>query len=319
MDFGTLGLRHLRLVRAVVEEGTLTAAASRLALSQPALSHQLRDVEERLGVALFERRGRSLVLTEAGGRVLDSARIVLDEVARAEADLAALAAGRSGTLRVTAQCYTTYHWLPPVLGGFREAWPLVDVEIAAEASKRPGAALRDRAADVALVATASGFDDLDLVELFEDEVVAIVPADHAWAGRSHVEPEAFDGAHVFVWHDCTERDCVLSLVAEAGAAPGRITPVPLSTEGAIGMVRAGLGLTAMARWAAEPYLQRGGLAAVPVTEAGVRRRWYAATRAGAEPAYVRAFVEALRQHGPHVGAIGGDRLAGLPTLSAPEA
>ena len=319
MDFGTLDLRHLRLVRAVVEEGTLPAAASRLALSQPALSHQLRDVEDRLGVALFERRGRSLVLTEAGGRVLDSARIVLDEVARAEADLAALAAGRSGTLRVTAQCYTTYHWLPPVLAGFREAWPLVDVEIAAEAATRPGAALRDRAADVALVATQAGFDDLDLAELFEDEVVAIVPEAHTWAGQAHVEPADFDGEHVFVWHDCTERDCVLTLVAEAGAAPGRVTPMPLSTEGAVGMVRAGLGVTAMARWAAEPYLQRGGLAAVPVTASGIRRRWYAATRAGAEPAYVQAFVEALREHGPRVGAAGGDGLSGVPELAAPGA
>ena len=316
MDFGTLDLRHLRLVRAVVEEGTLTAAADRLALSQPALSHQLRDVEDRLGIALFERRGRSLVLTEAGGRVLDSARIVLDEVARAEADLAALAAGRSGTLRVTAQCYTTYHWLPPVLGAFREAWPLVDVEIAAGASERPGASLRDRAADVALVATTAGFDDLHLIELFEDEVVAIVPESHAWAGLPFVEPAAFDGEHVFVWHDRIEHDTVLMLVTEAGATPGRITPVPLSTEGAIGMVRAGLGITAMARWAADPYLRQGGLAAVPVTGTGVRRGWYAATRAGAEPTYVRAFVEALREHGPCVSAIGSAPVLSPPTASS---
>jgi len=156
---------------------------------------------------------------------------------------------------------------------------------------------------VALVAAPSDFDDLDLIELFEDEVVAVVPDDHAWVRQPFVEPTAFDGEHVFVWHDCVERDCLIMLMAEAGATPGRVTPVPLSTEGAVGLVRAGLGVTAMARWAADPYLRQGGLAAVPVTRTGVRRRWYAATRAGAEPAYTRAFVEALRLHSPSVGAI----------------
>ena len=306
MDFGTLALRLLRLVRAIVEEGTLTAAAERLMLSQPALSHQLRDVENRLGSARFERRGRSLVLTEAGARVLDSARGVLAEVQRTESDLAVLAAGRSGTLRVTAECYTTYHWLPPVLSAFRAGWPLVDVEIAAGAAERPGAALRERAVDVALLTTNDSLDALRLVELFEDEVVAVVAEGHPWAAQPWVEAADFDGAHLFVWHDCIERDCVLGLVAEAGAVPGRVTPVPLSTEGAVGMVRAGLGVTAMARWAVAPYLERGGLATVPVTESGVRRRWYAATRTGAEPAYVQAFVDVLTRIDVATGAVRGE-------------
>ncbi|MEM0961110.1 MAG: LysR family transcriptional regulator [Bacteroidota bacterium] len=305
MDFGALDLRHLRLVRAVVEEGTLTAAADRLALSQPALSHRLRDVEDRLGVSLFERSGRSLVLTEAGRRVLDAARVVLGEVARAEADLSALAAGRKGTLRVTAECYTTYNWLPPVLGSFREAWPLVDVEIAAEASERPGEAVRERTADVALLTTTTGLDDLELLKLFEDEVVAVVDEGHPWAGQAHVEPAAFHGAHVFAWHSRFDRNCVLRLVASAGAAPERVTPVPHSTEGAVGMVRAGLGVTTMAAWAAAPYLAAGGLRAVSVTPDGVHRTWYAATRASGDPGYVGAFVEALTSVGVSDVAVRG--------------
>ncbi|MEM1126383.1 MAG: LysR family transcriptional regulator [Bacteroidota bacterium] len=303
MDFGSLDLRHFRLVRAIVEEGTLTAAADRLAVSQPALSHQLRDVEERLGIALFERRGRSLVLTGAGGRVLESARIVLDEVERAEADLAALAAGKSGTLRVTAQCYTTYHWLPPVLSTFCEAWPLVEVEIAAGASEQPVAALQERAVDVALLTKPDDVQGIQLAELFNDEVVAVVAAGHPWAQQAWIDPDAFGGEHMFVWHECAERDCVLSLVADAGARPRRITPMPHSTEGAVGMVRAGLGVTAMAQWAVAPYLAQGGLATVPVTADGVRRRWYAAVRAGTEPAYVKAFVGVLKRFDISAGVV----------------
>ena len=294
MDFSTLELRHLRLVRAVVEEGSLTAAAGRLALSQPALSHQLKDVEDRLGVALFERRGRSLVLTEAGDRVLGSARAVLGEVERAEADLAALASGRAGTLRVAAECYTTYHWLPDVVQAFAAEWPEVRVELATEATERPGEALAARALDVALVTLTGDLNgDVTLTPLFEDEVVAVVAEGHPWAGQPWVDPAEFAGEHVLTYQTCRERNCVLRLVAAAGVSPGRVTPVPSSTEAVVGMVRAGLGVTTMAQWAASPYLGRGGLVALPVTEEGVRRTWHAAARDEPGPAYLDAFVRAL--------------------------
>jgi len=248
-----------------------------------------------LGVALFERRGRSLVLTEAGGRVLDAAHLVLKEVARAEDDLAALAAGRRGTLRVTAECYTTYHWLPPILAVYRVTYPDIDIVLAAEASDHPDEALRARETDVALLTHVESPGGLTLTELFEDEVVAVIPEGHPWASQAWISPSCFEDQHVFTYHTCESQDCVLSLVADAGATPARVTPVPLSTEGAVGMVRAGLGVTTMAQWAAAPYLLQGGLVAVPITASGVRRTWYAATREGTGPPYLQAFVEMMEK------------------------
>lgn len=299
MDFGALDLRHLRLVRAVVEEGSLTAAAARLALSQPALSHQLVGVEGLLGVDLFERRGRSLVLTEAGARVLASARVVLAEVERAEADLAALAAGRAGTLRVATECFTTYHWLPDVVAAFRRDYPGVAVELAASASERPGEALVARSIDVGLVTLADDLPDgLTLTPMFDDEVVAVVPEGHPWSERPFVAAADFASEHMFVYETRVGRDPVLAgVLAPSGVEPHRVTAVPGSTEAVVGMVRAGLGVATMARWAAAPYLERGGLAAVQVTEGGVRRTWLAAVRDEVRPAYVDAFVAALKTVG----------------------
>src|SRR5262245_44861587 len=107
-----LELRHLRLVLAIAEEGSVTRAGPRLHLSQSALSHQLLDLEKRLGVGLFERVGKRMVLAPAGERLLTSARGVLDEVERAEEEIRAAALGQRGVLRLTTQCYTVYHWLP---------------------------------------------------------------------------------------------------------------------------------------------------------------------------------------------------------------
>src|SRR5215510_4912718 len=112
MNTTMLEIRHLRLVAAIAEEGGVTRAGNRLHLTQSALSHQLRDVEDRLGSALFERVGKRMILTDAGERLLRTARVVLDEIHQAEHDIRRASSGRQGVLRIATQCYTNYHWLP---------------------------------------------------------------------------------------------------------------------------------------------------------------------------------------------------------------
>jgi len=128
-----LEVRHLRLMQTVATLGSLTAAADRLNLTQSALSHQLRDIEDRLGTPLFLRRNRRMVATPAGQRVLDSATTILAELERTEAAVRALAKNRQGLLRVATECYTCYHWLPHVLKDFGQKCPSVEVRIEVEA------------------------------------------------------------------------------------------------------------------------------------------------------------------------------------------
>src|SRR6266496_3336956 len=116
-------IRHLRLVSAVADLGSLTKAGDRLHLTQSALSHQLRDIESRLGAALFLRVGKRLVLTPAGERLLASARDVLDRLDRTEGEIRQMADDRAGLIRLSTECYTCYHWLPPLLAKFRPAFP----------------------------------------------------------------------------------------------------------------------------------------------------------------------------------------------------
>src|SRR5688572_20968396 len=107
-----LEIRHLVLVRAVAAAGTLTRAGVSLHLTQSALSHQLQDIEGRLGTALFLRVGKRMVLTAAGEHILASAEGVLSALERTEEAIRQLAGSRSGVLRLTTECYTCYHWLP---------------------------------------------------------------------------------------------------------------------------------------------------------------------------------------------------------------
>src|SRR5499427_10269537 len=132
-----LEVRHLRLVAAVADCGSLTRAGDRLHLTQSALSHQLPDIESRLGAALFLRVGKRLVLTPAGERLLSSARDVLERLERTERDIREMGRSRAGLLRLTTECYTCYHWLPPLLMHYRRRFPRVEVRIDVDATHHP--------------------------------------------------------------------------------------------------------------------------------------------------------------------------------------
>jgi len=148
-----LEVRHLQLVAAVADVGSLTRAGDRLQLTQSALSHQLRDIEERLGAALFLRIGRRLAPTPAGERLLESARDILDRLRQAEDAIRHLGQQRAGVLRITTECTTCYHWLPPLLTTYRGRFPAVEVRIDVEATSRPVQRLLDGAIDLALMST----------------------------------------------------------------------------------------------------------------------------------------------------------------------
>src|ERR1044071_9241936 len=115
-----LEVRHLKLIAEVAKEGGITKAATRLHLTQSALSHQLRDIEDKLGAPLFLRLNKKMLLTQAGERLLASAPVVLDELRRAEEDIRQIALHREGILLISNACYTCYHWLPGLLKPFGE-------------------------------------------------------------------------------------------------------------------------------------------------------------------------------------------------------
>src|SRR5215204_2539912 len=103
-EMDTLDMRHLRLITTLHDAGTATAAAARLGLTQSAVSHQLREIESRIQAPVCVRTGRRLVLTPAGLRLLETARVVVAELDRMTQDVRRLADGHAGRLRVTAQC-----------------------------------------------------------------------------------------------------------------------------------------------------------------------------------------------------------------------
>jgi LysR family transcriptional regulator, regulator for metE and metH len=290
----TLEVRHLSLVNEIASTGSVTRAAERLHLTQSALSHQLRDIESRLGTQLFLRLGKRMVLTPPGERVLGAAKRVLDEIGRAEEDLKLMSQNGKGVLRLCTQCNTGYHWLPPLLQAFHRKYPGVDVQIMVNATDRPIEALLEGQIDLAVVTSEVDDKRLQSVRLFEDELVAVVAPTHPFAKRTWIEPIDFAEEHLIIYTaDRHDSYTFTRILAPAGVEPARVSQVPL-TEAILELVKAGLGVSVMARWAIEPALKNGAVKAVRIGKRGVYRSWAAVTlRDRVEPKWQREFVTLL--------------------------
>jgi LysR family transcriptional regulator, regulator for metE and metH len=289
-----LEFRHLRLVRAVAEEHGLTAASRRLHLTASALSHQLKQVESIVGLPLFRREHKAMRLTAAGEIIFELAARALAAVDDVEDRLGRLRTGVGGMIRLCAHCYTGYHWLPAVMQTFRTRHPEAEVRVVAEATYRSIEALADREVD--LVITASDIADPDLRKrpVLHDEIVLVVAPQHPLAARRSVEPSHLANEHILLYAPTPEESGVcVQFLQPAGIWPRRYTSVRL-TEGIVEMVKAGLGVSFLAEWAARPELERGSLVAVRLGRRGFRRTWHAiTTRESAGNTILESFIDHL--------------------------
>src|SRR5258708_29525578 len=220
-----------------------------------------------------------MTLTAAGERLLKSARTVLEELQQVEKDIhdgAACGNGVDrGVIRLSTECYTVYHWLPPRLRLFQRKFPAVDFELVVEATDHPFEALLNGKLDLAIVCDPVRNRKIRYTPLFEDELVAIVSPEHRMAGKIFADAQDFAEETVFLFPPRTDSTLLNQILAPAGVSPRRIQEVML-TEAIIEMVRGGLGVSAVARWAVAPQLESGAVVGPALTAAGFPRPWSAA-------------------------------------------
>jgi LysR family transcriptional regulator, regulator for metE and metH len=290
-----LEIRHLRLVAAITETGSVTRASNLLHLTQSALSHQLRDAEKELDVALFERRNNKMILTGAGERLLQAARCVLAELERAELDIQKNALPAKGLIRISTQCNTVYHWLPPRLILFQRQFPEVEVQLVIEATYNPFEALLEGKLDLAIVSDPIRNRRIRYLALFSDEVVIAVPPGHRLAGKRWAAAEDFATESILLYPPKEESTLLTKILGPAGIRPRKIQEVAL-TEAIIEMVVGGLGIAALPKWTVGPQLASGALVGVPLKPPGYRWNWsIAQLRENRAPVYVQEFIRILAE------------------------
>lgn len=289
-------LRHLRTLVALRDTGSLVEAADRVFLTQSALSHQLKDLETRLGCALFIRKTRPVRFTTPGRRLLKLADEVLPRVHSAEQDLARLAGGESGRIFMAIECHSCFEWLLPAINEYREHWPDVELDIASGFHFAPLPALAR--GDLDLVITADPVEDLGLayLPLFSYEAQLALARDHGLAQKSWIDPvDLADEVLICYPVDRSRLDIFTAFLDPAGVEPRRVRNAELTTM-MIQLVASGRGVTCLPNWALHEYLQRDYVVVKSLGEEGVWPTLYAAVRADQRTApFIEGFVDVAKR------------------------
>lgn len=286
---------HLEIVRALAEEGTLTAAARRLCLTQPALTHQIQKLEARTGAALWEREGRGVRLTQAGAFLAAMAGQLLPTLERAEASLRSFADGKQGLLRIGVECYPCFEWLLDIIRRYLKRLPGVDVDVVQRFRFTGHEALKSRQIDLLITADPQSKGELHYEPLFGYELVLAVPEGHPFARRRFLVPEDFRDQVVLTYPVEPDRlDLFTRFLNPASIAPAKRAPIE-ATEVMLQMVSAGRGVCSLPDWIVDKHKRDLGLAGVRLGKKGILKRLYAAVRNGEQGiGYVRDFFAVSR-------------------------
>lgn len=270
--------RHLRTIQAIHEAGGLARAADQLHITQSALSHQIKGLEDQAGVELFVRRSKPLKLSAAGMRLLRLAQQVLPQVQALQEEFNGLRAGQSGRMHIAIECHACFEWLFPVLEKFRKTWGDVDVDI------RPGLAfdalpaLMKEEVDVVISSDPENLPGVEFVELFDYAPVFVAAQSHPLAKKPFVEASDFRSETLITYPvERSRLDVFSQLLTPAKVEPAAIRQVEL-TAVILLLVASNRGVAVLPDWVVREVKYSSDYVTRPLTEQGLTRRLYAAVR-----------------------------------------
>ena len=286
-----LELRHLRTLTSLREAESLVEAAERLHLTQSALSHQLKDLEQRLGLALFVRKTKPVRFTSAGLRLLRLADQVLPQLRQAERDLQRLAGGQAGRLHMAIECHSCFQWLMPTIDQFRTAWPEVEVDFASGYFFAPLPALARGDLDLVVTSDPQVLPGISYVPLFTYEAMLAVSNQHPLAAKAFVEPADLASETLITYPVERERlDIFRQFLDPAGIEPLSVRTAELTVM-MLQLVASGRGVSCLPNWALAEYSQRGYVSARRLGAEGLFGTLYAAVREDMlEMSYLQDFL-----------------------------
>lgn len=288
-----LELRDLRLIVTLVATGSMTQAARRLNVTQPALSKHLRLVEQRVGAKLFSRANSRMVPTAVGELVLRHGREVLDRVAQAESELQAVQQAPRRSVRVGTDCYTGYHWLPQAIKRFEAKFSGTQIDIAFEAGHQPLKLLRTGTIDLALLTEAPPRRGITTTPLFSDEYIAVVAPTHRLAAAPYFDARELVHERVLLMSPPESSTVIRNFVKPSRVKPKLVADVQLlGAVAALAESEYGIGM--VPNWTIAPELKAGRLVPLRLGPKGLRRTWMAAAlTARASERWMQDFVQAV--------------------------
>jgi LysR family transcriptional regulator for metE and metH len=286
---------HLSIVQKVDRLGSLTAAAGALHLTQSALSHTVRKLEEQLGTQIWLREGRSLRPTQAGQYLLAVATRVLPQLALAEERIRQFADGERGTLRIGMECHPCYQWLLKVVSPYLARWPDVDVDVKQKFQFGGIGALFGHEIDLLVTPDPLYKPGLHFEPVFDYEQVLVVCRGHALAGAAYAKARQLTDEVLITYPVDIERlDIYKQFLMPAGITPRQHKTIE-TTDIMLQMVSSGRGVAALPRWLVQEYAGKMDVVPVRLGRQGIAKQIFLGAREGdVDIDYLKSFVELAR-------------------------
>ena len=271
-------LRHLRTLVALRDTGSLVEAAERLFLTQSALSHQLKDLEDRLECKLFQRKTRPPRFTSAGRHLLNLADEIIPMVRAAERDIARLAGGEAGRLHICIECHSCFQWLIPCIDRFRSNWPEVELDLTGGFNFAPLPALLRGDLDLVITSDPVDLTGIQYVPLFRYEALMALAKNHPLAGRPFLVPADLVPETLITYPVDRDRlDVFTRFLDPLDLEPASVRTAEL-TPMMVQLVASGRGIACLPNWALTEYLENKIVVANKLGESGLWCTLYAAIR-----------------------------------------
>lgn len=287
--------RHLRTIKAIHEAGGLAKAAEQLHITQSALSHQIKGLEDQAGVELFVRRSKPMKLSAAGLRLLRLAEQILPQVQAMQDEFSGLRDGRSGRMHIAIECHACFEWLFPVLERFRKDWPDVDVDIRPGLAFEALPALLKEEVDLVVSSDPEELAGVEFIELFDYAPVFVASKDHPLAAKPYIEAEDFRDQTLITYPvERSRLDVFSQLLMPARVEPATVRQAEL-TAVILLLVASNRGVAVLPDWVVREVKYSSDYVTRPLTATGLTRRLYAAVRSDERgKPYMERLIELAR-------------------------
>ena len=283
-----LDSRQLKAFLMLTREGSFTRAAKELNLTQSAVSHAIKALEEDLGCRLLDRMGKKVLLTQAGEQFLERAKKIYGDMTLARSELNKLGEWGHGRLRVGATAAACQYILPPALREFQKEFPKCHLTIDPGYTPEILESLRDNKVDLAVTWTMAPEPDFHFIPLFEDELFFMVSPDHPWAKAGRIKRTEVGRQQYILfnastsWHQSqsssqfSSYNSIYKQIEKYFNYEGVVLK-SVQDVGSVSaikeLVKLGLGITILAPWVAQPELSEKSLVALPLGRRKLKRKW----------------------------------------------
>lgn len=288
-------LRHLRTIRAIQQAGGLARAAEVLNMTQSALSHQVKGLEDQAGMELFVRRSKPMRLSAAGVRMLRAAERILPEIDAMEEEFRAVRAGRTGRLHIAIECHACFDWLFPVLEMFRHAWPEIDVDIRAGLAFEALPALNREDVDLVISSDREPPPGIVFNPLFDYHPTFVGSAQNPLAAKEFITAEDFRDQVLITYPVSRDKLDVFTEILTPAKVEPRAQRTAELTAVILMLVGSNRGVAVLPDWVMREVKTNADYITRPLGPEVVTKRMYAATRdEDAAKPYVAHFLRLAR-------------------------